>query len=585
VTNPDELARAFSGRWRRFAWIAFFAVVALAVAAYPLARPAWRQLKGWRADQFLRQSDELLAEGQISLAFERARQALQLVPSRPDAIRQYARILSLIGSEVSISTWERLLSSGEATADDRAAFVETALAFERPDIAAAEVARMLSAPDVDDHARRLAALWHVQRRERGAAIEQARAAWRDYPANPTNGLFLADLLIEESGDPALEEAREVLRNIAQKQGPTQIEALRRLVVNLPPRREDLERAHELLQLQSGSLNSAGEALLAETKILLNPAREGEVVSNLVARIRRDDWDQITEIVGVLQRRGRHQEILALTTAGRSLMTRGLFLARYEALRATGQREEAYRHLLASEAPMAPFPLAVMRARGAQDAGNTDSRDGHLRDLIAIAGDHPILLARAADLAEAGRTRNSRAIAMEAWKKLADRPDFKTNALLNLQRLADAQGDTWSARDYARKAARLGVTNAEHRVWIAYYDLLLDENVDGALAEAERQIEAGNDGFMARVTAALGHLRVGAPEKARATLDRMFVSPQDARTGPMAVLVATFGANGLEPRARELAGTLPLDALRPEELALIRPWLSQPPLGFPGLATP
>ncbi len=579
MTNPEELHRRFTG-WPTRTWLILLAVLIVGGAlSTRYGGPAWRAVKNWRADQFLAESEELLARNQVSLAFERARSALQLVPWRADAIRMNARLLSKAGSEAGLVLWQRLLASGDATPEDRAAFVEAALAMERPDLAAPELPSLVGSSGADDRAHRLAALFHLQSSSPGEAIRHGREAHRLAPSNPTNALLLATLLSRhpDPADPAA--PRALYWQVATNPGPLQPEALRNLVTNLHTTRPERER---LLAILPGLTNEFPEldVLVAEARIRLDPSRESMVISNLVAGLRREDWPQLARVVSLLQRLGRHEDVLRLTTGGRSLARRDLFMARYEALVARGQPEEAYRHLLIRDAPLPEFDLEIARARGAHEAGNFQGRDAHLRELLRFAGDHPLRIRRAAELAEVADSEAARGVARDAWQRLAAMPGHETTALRRLQRLADRAGDTWTAREHARRALRAGVTDSDLPLEIAYYDLLLEEDPTAALAEAQRRIADDPDHLFARAVAALAHLRRGEPDLAREVLDRVVVTPSSVRPEALAVLAATYGAHGLDGRAREIARLLPLARLRPEEVALVRAWIVPPPLGAP-----
>lgn len=584
MTNPDELHRTFAARPRRLWILVLLALGLLGVLAMPLARPGWRALKNWRADYFAREAKDFLAENQSGLAFERARSALQLVPDRPDLLRLNATLLSGLGSEISLGLWQRLLASGQDTLEDRLSFVETALGFDRPDLARDVIGSLETDPNAPaaDRRDRLTALFLIRTGEPARALDFARRAHQIAPFNPTNGLLLATLLSAGTNPPGLDEARQLFRSLSRTNGPLRLEALRGWA---EPRIGDRTDREAVVELLSGlpERTFAEETLLAETRMLLEPHSAATLASNLLARLPRDDWDLAALAANALLRRGRYAEVLSLTGAGRGQMNRTLFLARYEALVGNGQGDEAYRHLLTPNAPLALYELELIRARAAQETGDLKRRDGHLKDLLRAAGDNPVRIQRVAELAEAGQTRAALEVATEAWTRLTQIPDSAANAFRHLQRLADQRGDTWTARDYARRAVRLDPRIPALGLEIAYYDLLLGDDLDRALVEAERQVAEQPADLFARAVNALAHLRLGSPERARALLDRAVLSPESMRPEILAVIAAAYGANGLEGRARELARSLPLSRLRPEEKELIRPWLLPEPLGAPSAA--
>ncbi|MCC6231782.1 MAG: hypothetical protein IT580_04015 [Verrucomicrobiales bacterium] len=582
MTQPDEFQRAFaavSPLRRAVTW--GLVLVCLAGAAWG-ARPAWRTLKVWRADGFMREAIEFQKEEQMSLAFERVRSALQLDPDRMDALRLSARLQTLVGSEASIQAWQRVLDSAESTREDRVAYLEAALAFERPDLAAARVPEVVAQADLTGRESRLVAVYHLSRNETVEATRFARLAVKHEPVNPTNVLFLASLLSVEASDSARNEARRLLWSVADHPdtnaiGPTvRVEALRRVGSEEVGQRDDRERI--VARLESVEPRSVREdILLAETRIQLDPSCADAVVAALLAMLPREDWEHLELACEALLRRGRAAEVVQLTGAGRGMVNRRLFLARHEALRAAGEGEESYRHLLQTDTPLPPFDLELARVRAASDLGDARRRDAHLKDLLRAAGEHPLRIRRVAALAEAAGTREALAVAEDAWTRIGARAAQRIESLRHLQRLADRRGDTWTAREHARRVRHLGAEDEELKLELAYYDLLLEEEPGPALAEAERQVAADPKDPFPRAVAALAYLRAGRPEAARLALDRVALE-STSRPGLLAVVVAAYAANGHEARARELASQLVLARLRPEERTLITRWVVPAPAG-------
>lgn len=309
--------------------------------------------------------------------------------------------------------------------------------------------------------------------------------------------------------------------------------------------------------------------MAEARMLLDPSQTATLVSNLVSRMPRDDAEYLGYVVDTLERTGRHNEVLRLTGAGRSLLSRRLFEARLRSLLATSQYEEAYRHTLAANAPLPTFDLELARVRAADRIGDVRRRETHLRELLRAAGTHPGRLRIVAELAESTATST---VASDAWRLLAGQPAEATNGLRRLQRLADRKGDTWVARDYARRALRLAPEDPDLRLEVAQYSLLLGEDYDRALNEAERQFASRTNDFRCRAILALAHLRLGAADKARALLDRTVIDESGRQPSTLAIVAAVYGGNGLDDRAEGIARRLPIAELRPEEREMIKTWL-------------
>src|SRR5690606_29992765 len=110
---------------------------------------------------------------------------------------------------------------------------------------------------------------------------------------------------------------------------------------------------------------------------------------------------------------------------------------------------------------------------------------HLRNLLDLARRHPRHLRAVAEYA---RRNGKLEIANEANQMLINNPREAIPAFQSLLRTADLQGETWVARDYARKLYSLKKDDGI-RLQIAYYDLLLEENIGEAFATARELYEA------------------------------------------------------------------------------------------------
>ena len=574
MTNVEDLRREFDGPSRRF-WIglALTLVILLAVGSVA-ATPCWLALKKWRARSFLREAEAFIERRQLRLAMERARSALQLLPTNLDALRMNARLFDQLGSDASLGLWQRIVDAAEATTDDRAAFAEAALVMERPELVTSIMPDFLSDQFLAPRSSRIAAIYHAQAGHHVEAVRHARLAYDAQPSNATNAVLLAGLLVAEANPDSRSEARRLFWGLARTNGTFQVDGLRNLIRPDFATRADREEVARILDGMPGR-DPEQDAVMVEARMLLDPSRTSQLASNLIARLPRDDPDRLSLAVGILSRQERHRDVLLLTIGDRGFRSRTLFIARSEALSATGQAEEAYRHAMSPAAPLPHFALERMRAITAQAIPDPRRRDTHLREMIRVADQHPGRLRQALDLAEAV---GAPAQAIDAAKRLSTVRGEEGAAYRRLQRLYDVKGDTWTARDYARRAIRSGNADPRLPLEIAYFSLLLGEDFDRSLAEAERQLRSRPTDSFGRAVAALAHLRLDAPERARAVFEHSYIPDDELRPDLLAVLAATFGSNGLADRARDMARGISLGRLRPEERDLIRPWISVLPIG-------
>jgi hypothetical protein len=203
------------------------------------------------------------------------------------------------------------------------------------------------------------------------------------------------------------------------------------------------------------------------------------------------------------------------------------MARFNALLALGRAEEAYRHLLLPGAPLSPWDLGVARIQASQGSRDPGRLEAHLQELFREARENPKRVRMVAELAE-GVGHDE--VAAAAWKQLGSEPAYASASLRGLQRLADRRGNTWTARDYARRQSAPGppTPDLERRLRIttccwARISIAPSLRPNGSSRRAPMISSL-------RATVALGCLRLGTPEKARALLDRIVVDKPALQAG-------------------------------------------------------
>jgi hypothetical protein len=114
-----------------------------------------------------------------------------------------------------------------------------------------------------------------------------------------------------------------------------------------------------------------------------------------------------------------------------------------------------------------------------------------------------------------------------------------------------------------------VVQNDHRYFAALTGRRTD--VTGA-----RELLAAEPRMLAyRVTLALAHLKNGQPEAAMQVFDGITLDPAQIQPYQRAVLAAVLGTNGRQAEARQLARSVPGDAVTVQEFELITPWREDP----------
>lgn len=544
------------------------------------ARPAWRLVKQHRADGHLAKGEQSLADGKFNQAIDQGRLALQLTPESPRAWRLMAESLTRAGARSGLEYWQRVLNTPEATAADRESFVELALQEGLIALASNQISRLASVPEPSPRSRLLGIRFHLLRNETETALALARDLVRRDASNPTNQLALAGILLARPDAANRDEARAVLWQLSSNTPSHRIDAWEYLVRNNSSVREDRETiAAELAALPSQGIRE--RILLAEVRMLLDPSQDRSIATAALTGIDpRTDPERLAVALW-LQRYRLFDLSLSFLAPNHIRGKPALFRARIDALVGSLRIQTAYRELLESGDTLDPLETELLRLRAAQSLKDEEAVTRHRDQLLRAAGRDPSRVRRVAEFAERNRLPD---LAIEAWKRLMEDRYESPRALRALASLADQAGDTWAARDYTRRVAKLDPANPALQLQVAHYDLLLGDDPARALEVIKPLLDNAVVGTDARFVAALALLRSGETEQAWTSLQGTVYSSGPIPTPLRAILAAVVGGVGFSNRAAEIARSLPLAQLRPEERDLLRPYLVMPLLRSRSLDT-
>jgi Sec-independent protein translocase protein TatA len=543
-----------------------------------VARPAYRAFKDWRAEQFAGQAEEFIRQQKWQEAFAKAQSANQLAPKNVRAQRLMATLLSQFGVESGVLYWDQVLESGGATPQDAEEALQLALRMNRRDLAAKYVETLQARPPVAPRGLLLLSQYSALIGDATNAVRHARAAVELEPGNPTNTFALGSLLLNASLERYRREGVALLLGLGRTNNPLQLRAIQQLAVRTDPTRDDREQCLELLAaLPERDLDT--ELLKREFEIQLDPTRRLQLAEETIEKYGKGKLEEVGMVATWLLRQGFYARVLDLVQPEEALQNDALFRARYEALAGLERWEDAYRWLLDDKARGETFQLEMARLRAAQKLARDEAVRDHWGRLLKTAGQDARLLRLVAELAEREKNRE---VAVEAYKTLSGVTFDQSHAYRNLVRLLDADGDTWNAREFARKLQTLEKEDQNIAMQITYYDLLLGEDTDRSLARAQALVNASPTNFLSRIVLALAHLRNNDPAAAKQAVSGATVDWARIPPGAQAVIVATLGANQQDEAAARLLQRLPLNILKVEERELIKPYLDLPPPPNPEL---
>jgi tetratricopeptide (TPR) repeat protein len=561
--------RSSRRRRRNLKWIVLGAIVVILGLGALTAKPAWRAVKGMRAQRFLAQAEEHAAREEWTQAFERSRSALQLAPTHPKVLRHAAELHARFGAESALVYYQKLLETSSATDQDREGYAAAALGLGDTGLAGPIIEDLLSREKPSARALMLGAQYYSARRDAPRALELARQAAATDPNNPTNAIVLGNFLSMSRRPQDQAEGLALLLPHARAEGPHQLRALT-VIARAPETPREAREEVESILAAKAQRTPEEDLLLMETRVSLDPSRRNEIADEVVQKHGRGAEEQMAGAAAWLNRQQLYSRTVSLLLPDIALQSPRLTRLRYEALMGMENIQGAYDFIRGKDVKGEPIQLELLRCTTAMRLKNDAAVESHLRNLLDLARRNPRQLRAVAEFA---RRNNHTEIANEANQILSRNPGEAMTAFESLLRTADAEGETWAARDYARKLAALKKGDDGIRLQIAFYDLLLEENLDQAFATAQELHKAKPEDFNRRAVLALAHLRRGEPDKAVALIEGQVVTWRRLTPGVRAIVVASLGANNRAGAVPKLLQRLPLARLKPEERELIKPYLT------------
>ena len=586
LTPPEEQAAQKRKRW--LISILTLAVLLL-VAGVFAARPLHDYILGWQSRRAANAAFALIERQQFDEASVKARDALQLKFSEPQAWHAIARLLSRSHQDaVALEWWKKIEQAGLLTLEDRRDYAGSAIAAGELSTAAKQVDLLFTqkgGPVPIDAL--LAAHLTVRRGDTVRAADYAQRVLADKRARPNDLLSAAILVLgitkpdsppyinawkhieDIARDPANVKSLDALVFLAQHPKPTTITTAAGTsqpvtaisAAEIADRLEKHPKAlpfHHLLALKVRASEDRWHA-----DDLLNRATE---------RYRGGDDQTLMALNTWLFTEGRCQTILDIMPLERALQRRELFLQYLDALAALG-RFETVRDLLKSERfPLDPVFQHMYLATANERLGEATAVANEWQRALEAADNAPKCLALATYAEKAGAAD----IADSAYAKTISFAPNTRAAYDARVRLAEAHGQTANAQKILAEIVRLWPDDDHERNHEMYLRLLLGASgadAEKAVREGEVLMAREPYNWQARATVALGQLRLGHPAAALQAFSKI-KAQEGSPVGPLAVRAVALDANGWKEGAKGDAQKLGAQHLLPEERALIAPLLSE-----------
>jgi hypothetical protein len=313
-----------------------------------------------------------------------------------------------------------------------------------------------------------------------------------------------------------------------------------------------------------------QRLLADNlRLRLNPQDGTNIAAGLVRDYAKAP---LTNRLSVAHWLNLHKDFaltLELLPENLARTNRDAFLARLDALPPLGKWKEARAELESDNVPIEPVLRELYLARTARELKMLPEAEAHWRRVQLELATTPQAMLYVADYAEKiGEIDEARKV----YERLTAVPEYSDRAYAGLIRIAERNGGTRTLREIMRDLSARHPDDPAPENDLAYLNLLLNERVDASKETAERLHKAHPNVMAYRNTLALAYLRLDDPASARKVYEDLNLDWKTLQPGWQAVHAAVVGANGDAQNARDLASQIPQNALKPEERALIQPWL-------------
>ncbi|MFM8807858.1 MAG: tetratricopeptide repeat protein [Chthoniobacterales bacterium] len=551
------------GRKRTMKRLLVFGLPALLVLAGVVAI-AIPLIKDWRAMQFVERAKELSAQGKLQEEFNNAASELQMRPVLPEVKRTYARVLLAANEPACLQVMQQLIDSGKATAEDRLELAEAALRFGDVPLAEKEAFNLLQKGESTPKALYVLSRVRIAQQRVPDAMQALRESL-EAGGGAEPAVLLARLQIAQNTPDSLKSATDLLRPVARQQDQAGLDAL--LVLVASPALKSEEGAGWIEALRAHPLATEPQKLAAASaEIQLRPSAYAEVVKRTVDRYRDGTVEQRAELARWLNQNREYEGVLDVITPADASGRSDLFLVRLDAM--AGKRDwKGIAELLRGENLPLQTPVVLLyRGRAARELGKPEeAATFYRRAVVESAPTRDVMWYVINYLQRIGEDK----VLEQELKALTDNPSTARQAFAALVPIVQKRQDAEELYLlYDRMLQRLPadtVVQNDHRYFAALTGRRADVSGGRELVAKEPQMLAY------RITLALAHLKNGQQEAAMKVFDGITLDPAQIQPYQRAVLAAVLGANGREAEARQLARSVPGDAVTVQEYELIAPW--------------
>jgi Tfp pilus assembly protein PilF len=546
----------------RFGLMVALAAIVMVGAIYG----GFRLLSEYRAGQMASGAEEFLAEGKVREALLRAQSALRLEPEGPAAWRSMAAVMESIGNPLALGCYEKLVTLGVATDEDRRNYVRAALRLGQSSMARqqAEALKQSGDPGYLD----FVAAEEAMRAGRVEAAEQAlRKVSSTSAVHREARLLLAQSLSSRADQPeSRAEALDLFRELSQGDDRVAAAALAAgLASGAVPAEEKVAWAARLEGHPGGDEKTF--LVVQSARLDVDPSIRPQVLEEVVSYFTGRGVEQKTSAAVWLNSMQEHDLALRLVSSQEAIGNTDAFVAWLDTLAGKGDWTRVESALAGEKIPLQGASLEMFRARAARMTGKEGAaRQGYQRAVSTALRQPQQMGAVMAFLESDGQL----GVLRESFVAALAEPATLETAKQGLVAIDKRTRDAGKMRELFNSLRNALPEDNDVKGAAIYYDLVLGGR--GLAAEAWRMREAEPDNFSRRAVHALAVLREGFPDKAVAVFDGLSVRSDQITPEHKAIVVSVLAAAGRLDQAQAMASTLDENDLTREEATMVNSYL-------------
>lgn len=532
-------------------------------------RPVYRGLKVRRSRGVVREAEQLIEQGRWNSISRHVQLSLKLAPHDPLALRLAARYCTHFQSLDGLAYWQMLLASDRATRDDHLEYIGFAQKVGRLDLAGAELVKILL-PNFKDKDALLLALQQVRKKNDSQAAERyAQLLVSQFSDDPTARFRAGETFLESSDGVVRANGRLLLWTVTAQTGKHREAALCRLAT--VPELSTGEMQTLVQVFTSADPPNLDHRLLAlDLRLRLKPDSKQELVTELIHGIHSKTSSTERLTVGQwLLRNGEAQAALDLFPFEESRQDSQLLQGHLQSLFELKKWNEIRTILEESDLPLSPVLVNCFRGYSENLTGSREKVAVYFLGAVDACKNRPDLLDFVARYAEMSGAIPA---AIQAREKMLTFPQLAIQSAREIVRLGQRLDDLAPTLVALRRLVEFTPDDPVAISELSYSEMVLDVGDPTTQERIAKLFRDKPDFFPARLNLALWESKEGRPGVALDLLESQKMDWAATTPRAQAIYTAVLGANQLRDAARRVARGVELALLKPQERALVLPWL-------------